>query len=58
MSLNVSNFRQEVSTSKLSENAFNEWLAAQDKLAPDSLAHRIDVTPAQHGVSTFFDQGV
>lgn len=45
MTLNVSNFRQEVSKFKLSKNAFNELLAAQDKLAPDSLTHRIDVTP-------------
>lgn len=47
MTLNVSNFRQEVSKSKLSKNAFNELLAAQDKLVPDSLTHRIDVTPAR-----------
>lgn len=46
MTLNVSNFRQEVSKFKLSKNAFVELLAAQDTLVPDALTHRIDVTPA------------
>lgn len=46
MTLNVSNFHQEVSKFKLSKNAFNELLAAQDKLVPDALTHRIDLTPA------------
>lgn len=46
MNINVNNFRQEVSKFRLSNNAFDELLAAQDKLVPDDITQRIDVTAA------------